>query len=484
MTEKKRVIIIMLIYTAITLFVVDFTIFLLYNAGFNDNEQQLVHLVQSQARLMEAIAQFEQYSDHSHDQGWKDSTIMQIIYSHETYRGFGDTGEFTLAKLEDESIIFVLSRRHDDLYIPETILLNSEYAKPMQLALLGKSGTVVGYDYRKKIVLAAYEPVSMLNLGLVAKVDLEEVRKPYIEASLIALTITIFFICLGVVVLYKISDPMLKTLRENGLQLKKINKELLDGITIRKAKEVELQIAYDKMEESSRAKSEFLDSMSHELRTPLNGIIGFSDMLNQNFGGELNDKQSQYVQDIQESGRHLLSLINDILDFSKIVSGKTELELAEFNLYELLEHSLVIVNERCIKRNISLNFNVSEDMQNIKVRVDKWRFNQIMYNLLSNAVKFTPDSGDISLDAVLKDNVVIVSVVDSGIGITEEQQKMIFEEFYQVKGGTQDKTPGTGLGLNIVKNMVELHGGKLWVVSEGEGLGSCFSFSIPLITEL
>ncbi len=254
---------------------------------------------------------------------------------------------------------------------------------------------------------------------------------------------------------------------------------------IRQRKETEMTLRQAKVEaeRASQAKSDFLASMSHELRTPLNAIMGFSQVLEHEYFGSLTAKQKEYVTDVYESGRHLLSLINDILDLSKIEAGKMEPAFTRFNAGDLLESSRVLVRERCFKHGIRLDFDMSDPVRSLMVTADERRLKQILYNLLSNATKFTPDGGLIRVQARLTDEPVPqleVSVADSGIGIEAEHQKHIFEPFYQVKQGAADKTPGTGLGLSLARQLVGLHGGRIWVESAGEGHGSRFTFAIPV----
>jgi signal transduction histidine kinase len=195
--------------------------------------------------------------------------------------------------------------------------------------------------------------------------------------------------------------------------------------------------------------------------------------------GDINDKQAEYLQDILESGRHLLSLINDILDLSKIEAGRMELEASEFDFPQAIQTALTLVRERALRRGIALHHVIDDRVAGI--RADERKVKQVLLNLLSNAIKFTPEGGRIDVRAALADGLVEVSVTDSGVGIAPEDHEAVFEEFRQV--GTADKkAEGTGLGLALSRKFIELHGGRIWVTSQ-VGVGSTFTFTLPLRTD-
>ena len=231
------------------------------------------------------------------------------------------------------------------------------------------------------------------------------------------------------------------------------------------------------LEIANKHKSEFLANMSHELRTPLNAIIGFSEVLSERMFGEVNDKQAEYLKDIHESGRHLLSLINDILDLSKIEAGRMELELSTFHLPTALSNAMTLIRERAQRHGIQLGLEVDEALG--EVNADERKFKQIMLNLLSNAVKFTPDGGKVDVSARRANGALEVAVRDTGIGIAPEDQALVFEEFRQVGRDGMRKAEGTGLGLALTRRFVELHGGAIRLDST-PGQGSTFTVSLPL----
>jgi PAS domain S-box-containing protein len=251
-------------------------------------------------------------------------------------------------------------------------------------------------------------------------------------------------------------------------------------ITPLKKIENDLRLAKETAEIANRSKSNFLTSMSHELKTPLNAIIGFSEVLQQAYYGPLNETQTEYIQDIHDAGQLLLSLINDILDISRIDAGNEELELGPVAIGSLLRNSLYLIKGKTEQHHITVDLEISDELDAVTVWADERKLKQVLFNLLSNAAKFTPDGGRIALRGRLADHQACIDVEDSGCGVAPENQLKIFEAFFQVKSGTVDKTPGAGLGLNLSRRLVEMHGGHIWVESQGLGEGSCFRFTVPL----
>ena len=243
---------------------------------------------------------------------------------------------------------------------------------------------------------------------------------------------------------------------------------------------VELEASYKELEKASNLKSQFFASMSHELRTPLNAIMGFSDVLTEEVYGNINEKQRRYLGNIHQSGKHLLEVINDILDFSKIEAGKMTLHLRELIVGDALTEIHALVAQLSSKAGVNLSFNAEEAPA--LVIADCVRFRQIMYNLLSNAIKFTHEGGRITVTVKQSANNLIVSIEDTGIGIAEEYIQTIFKPFRQIDGSATRNFEGTGLGLALSKEFVEMHGGQLSVISK-LGEGSCFTFTLPIISQ-
>ena len=247
-------------------------------------------------------------------------------------------------------------------------------------------------------------------------------------------------------------------------------------ITERKAIEKLLQ-EKQVAEIANRTKSEFLANMSHELRTPLNSIIGFSDLLCDQIYGKLNEKQLKYANNISKSGKHLLNLINDILDLSKVEAGKMELDYREFELTDRLNSVKSLLSPIAARKNIKIEINVDKELTTIYA--DEVRFVQIMYNLVDNAIKFSFENNPVRIEARRKGEFLETTVTDIGIGIKPEDQHKLFQPFSQVAAFSSKKFQGTGLGLSLVKQIVNLHGGYVWFRSI-PGEGSTFAFAIPI----
>ena len=235
-----------------------------------------------------------------------------------------------------------------------------------------------------------------------------------------------------------------------------------------------------KLQEVDRLKSEFLTSMSHELRTPLNSIIGFADILLQGIDGPLTEHALTDITAIHNSGKHLLNLINDLLDLSKIEAGRMELACSILSVPEMFSDVAATSSSLLTNKPVDLVFDLPDEIA--QVWADPLRLSQILLNLVSNAIKFT-EKGTVTLAAKMNlDDMVEISVTDTGIGIPADKFGLVFEHFRQVDARTNRKFQGTGMGLAIAKQLVELHGGKMWLTSV-EGQGTTFFFTIPVAIE-
>ena len=248
-------------------------------------------------------------------------------------------------------------------------------------------------------------------------------------------------------------------------------------VTDRLKLEEQLREQTRRANEASRLKSEFLANMSHELRTPLNGIIGFSELLADGKGGELTAKQQRFIENILLSSRHLLHLINDLLDLAKIEAGKLELDPRAVSASSLVSEVADSMRSLADLKHITLSMDVDSEAEHLFV--DPARFKQVVYNYVSNAIKFTPDNGSVKVK-VTRDpsGSVRLDVCDTGIGIDAANLPRLFQQFHQLDTGAAKRYAGTGLGLALVKRLVEQHGGYVEVRSE-LGAGSCFSAVFP-----
>jgi hypothetical protein len=221
MNPNKTVTLLVVIMATIVLVAEAVAIGLLYYTAIKEERERLQDVAKSQARLIESVARFDKLYSNDYPYGARQATLSQIRDAHSKYIGFGKSGEFTLSSKENDQIVFLLNHRHYDLNKPKPISWDSDLAEPMKLALSGKSGTIIGVDYRGEKVLAAYEPVSELNLGIVAKIDISEVRAPFVKAAFISSFVSIVFILLGVNLFFKITNPILAKLHDTVSKLER-----------------------------------------------------------------------------------------------------------------------------------------------------------------------------------------------------------------------------------------------------------------------
>jgi len=351
-------------------------------------------------------------------------------------------------------------------------------------------------DYQKKHAIPLADRLERKTNALVNKAEADMVTiaeissRGYVASQVVVLGVALGGVLFALLLGYSISASIVDPVKQMNRRFQEIAQENFSGrLEIPNRDELgnlaselndmssELGRLYREIQAASRHKSEFLANMSHELRTPLNAIIGFSQVLDERVFGELNEKQAEYIKDIHESGAHLLSLINDILDLSKVEAGRMELDLSKFDVRVALDNALTLVKERSLRHGISLEIDLDPALGTIVA--DERKFKQILLNLLTNAIKFTPEGGAITVTASGAENRLQVAISDTGVGISPEDQKMIFEEFRQVSEKDGQAREGTGLGLTLTKKFVEMHGGEISVASE-VGKGSSFRFFLPL----
>jgi len=233
------------------------------------------------------------------------------------------------------------------------------------------------------------------------------------------------------------------------------------------------------IEIANKHKSQFLANMSHELRTPLNAILGYTELILDNIYGDVPEKIQEVLERLGKNGRHLLGLINDVLDLSKIEAGQLTLSLNDYSIGEVVQTVITSVEALAAEKKLGLKVRVPPDLS--IARGDEQRIAQVLLNLLGNAIKFT-DEGEVRVEVTASDETFLVSVADTGPGLSEADQKIIFDEFQQADDSNTREKGGSGLGLSISKKIVEMHGGRIWVESN-VGNGSTFRFTLPVRVE-
>lgn len=356
------------------------------------------------------------------------------------------------SKLSLEQVIFINEKIKNDLFslanaiysqsTPLTNLLGLNHNKSFLISKLAIRGTIYGFILLCKKEESFYGQEDLDVMGLTSSI-----------------------------VSYIIKDIELSNVFK--IQLK----ALKDGIVETNGAYKTIKEQNLKILESDRIKNEFLANISHELRTPLNAIIGFSEVLTAKFFGELNEKQTEYVNDIHVSGIHLLGMINEILDISKIEAHAMTLNSSEFLITRAIDEVVNVVKPLAAKKNVRIEKNILQDGE---VSADFQKISQILYNLLSNAIKFSKTDGKIIVGVEFKPNSYMLSVKDFGIGIEQKYQGKIFAKFVQLQSSYTKNESSTGLGLTITKELVEMHGGKISVKSE-IGKGTTFFVELPIL---
>lgn len=439
-----------------------------------DAERQLFHQISEQvSEALEAARLFEQTQD---------SLAIQERLSSE----LGTVAEVSTAAatiLEADKLLQVvvdLAKESFDLYHVHVYLLDDDAEK---LVLQAGSGTV-----GRLMVLEGRE-IGLDSYSIVAQVARQ--KTPIIEnrvrdvtnflphpllphtKSEMAVPLIIGANLIGVMDLQSdqedyFTDDDIQVQRTLGTQI---------AVSLQNARLYAEQVeAAKKLRQVDQLKSEFLASMSHELRTPLNSIIGFSDILLEGLDGDLTERMDEDIRLIRGSGIHLRDLIGEILDMSKIEAGRMDLRYEEIDMVQMVGEIVATAKPLSDEKSLYLDLHISPEVGNIEA--DRMRFRQIFYNIVSNGIKFT-EKGGVSIDMRMNDeNFLLVSVQDTGIGIRPEDVSVVFEQFRQIDGSLNRQASGTGLGMPITKNLIELHGGEIWVEST-YGFGSTFLFTIP-----
>ncbi len=273
-------------------------------------------------------------------------------------------------------------------------------------------------------------------------------------------------------------STLLELMEENSIFIKRKGKWRYLGLPDRQT-ELENTLLKEKKdaEVANRAKNGFIMNISHELRTPLNSVIGFSDLLLEGAFGPLNTRQSKYVNNILLSGKSLMEIIDNLLDISRLEAGERTLNYEKIDIASLIGEVRISLFSHASNKKVAVELKIDSSVENI--RADRAKLRQILYNLISNAIKFTPERGRITVSAFKKEGMLEIKVSDTGTGLLKDYYEKMFMPFSQADPSAVLRSGGAGLGLYIVKNFVDLHGGKIYVDSE-VGKGSIFTFTLPV----
>ncbi|WP_161539578.1 sensor histidine kinase [Paramagnetospirillum kuznetsovii] len=402
----------------------------------------------------------------------------------------GNSGEVFLA---DGEGMFITKARYESTQGHDHPIS----ARPMQSCLSGKTGQVLDLDYRDVDIIHGYHFVPEIGGGcIMAHVDQAEALAPLDQLRTKMSSLAVVFFLAAAAVSIAVARSFVKpvaaltkatrdfTLGRPGLSLDTSAPgelgELARAFTAMRIAVSEgnriLRASVRDAEIANRAKSEFLANMSHELRTPLNAIIGFSEVLRTGIIVPVDGKVKSYCDDIHNAGQHLLAIVNDILDIAKIEAGHVELDLDEIDLADLIKSSLAMLGARANAGGVTLRHSGLDNLP--PLTADRTRLMQIMVNILGNAVKFTPDGGSVTVSVDVEPLGLRINVKDTGIGIPPEHIARVTEPFYQVESATSRNFGGTGLGLALVREMVDLHGGSLAIHSQ-VGQGTIVTVTLP-----
>ncbi|MGE0172520.1 MAG: sensor histidine kinase [Oligoflexales bacterium] len=423
-----------------------------YRMTYDQRRDQLVEIATTHANFIGAVARFDAiHSQHDHPQGARAATLSQVLDAQAHYTGFGETGEYVLVERIGDEISLLLNnggRSAESYRLP----WESDLSGFMRLALEGKSGVVEGLDYKNELVLAAYQPVPDLGIGIVAKITLKELREPFIWAATVSAIIALLTIGVGVFFVHRLMGTPLRQIGEN----------------------------FSRIEAAKKAKERFFASVSHEIRNPANVIMGFSQVLE---AQPPSTELAPALNAIRRNVKHLLDVVNDILDLSKAESDELSLEKVECSPCDIVDETVLLLDGPAKAKNIKLLTEYHGIIPSAIV-TDPIRLKQVLLNVLSNAIKFT-EQGYVKIITRARINpelgatVLEFEVEDTGIGMTNEHINKIFKPFGQAESSTTRKFGGTGIGLYLSKLLIERLGGQIHVTSSpGKGSRFCITLSV------
>ncbi len=475
MSERRRIILLIFIMAVTALLVGGIAMTLLYQTAFKEEATRLVETAQSQARLIEAIARFDATYPHDFPGGATAATLIQIRDAHDHYAGFGESGEFILARREGEFMTFLLSHRYSDRELPQPVPFDSERAEPMRRSLSGESGTMVALDYRGVMVLAAFEPVDVLGLGIVAKIDLSEIRAPFIRAGLMALGAGFLVIFIGALLFVRTTSPLLRKLQQAHDELERRVEE----------RTAELQKTHAQLRQSQKmqAVGQLTAGIAHNFNNRL--MVISTAIESQLLTGVFDSEQLKLAESsVDQAAR----MIDQLMLFSH--SGSAS-HFEPSPVWEVLADAMEIGRET-FDRKITLVDEIPGDLPMVMGDINQ--LGQVFLNLLLNArdaleegstpspsIRIEVDMVAIEEEALpthlasRQRDYIRIQITDDGIGMNEETQQRIFEPFFT----TKDVGKGTGLGLATAYAIVSDHQG--WIECKSQvGTGTTFSVYLPV----
>ena len=533
MNERRRIVGLALTMALVALVVGAIAVALPYQAAFEQTEARLTETAKSQARLMEAMARHEAKRSHLHPEGPSAATLSQIRDAHQQYEGLGETGEFTLARREGDQMVFLLSHRHFDRDLPRPVPFDSELAEPMRRSLSGQSGTVVGLDYRGELVLAAHEPVAGVDMGIVAKIDLAEIRAPFVKTTLIAALFGLMAIALGAVLYVRVSGRLVRNLEAETESRRKAEESLRQSLAFNESilsVSPDLIYLYDIIEQRNIYSNERISSLHgytveeiqemgdrllQTLMHPDDFRVYLSDILPR-YGsardGEIIDHEYRMRARDGEwrwlrSGEAIYKRLADgtaqqVIGITSDITGRKQAEQALLQSSRLialgqmaagmaheLNQPLTVISAMAEGLQIRLARGIEMSAERLK----RWSGDVIqgverMINLIHNARdaveekrELLPDSDRddwqmrLDIRTFLEQDQVVLEVEDNGTGMDEATRLQVLEPFYTTKGPDR----GTGLGLSISLAIVQDHGGEIGCVSQ-EGEGTVFRVRLPV----
>jgi signal transduction histidine kinase len=423
--------------------------YLLYRAAINEEKVRMRDIARTNALLLAEIARFDRTHLSDDAVSPAESALSRMREAHKNFFGLGETGEFTIGRREGGSIVFLLVDRPPGKKLPGPVPFDSGLAEPMRRALSGLSGTLIGPDYSGKTVLAAYEPLPELGLGIVAKVDLAEVRAPFIRAGLVAVLVTVIVVMIGSLLFMRIAEAMIRELR--------ILNETLTYRTRDLAR-------------SNRELEQFAYVASHDLQEPLRIVGSYAQLLGKRYKGRLDADADDFIAYLVDGAARMQRLIDDLLAFSRVGTRGKPFEPTDCAavLKDAIDNLAMTVQESGARITADPLPTVVADGSQLVL---------LFQNLIGNAVKFRGETPlHVRVSAHRDNREWVFSVQDNGMGIDPEYRDRIFIIFQRLH--TREKYPGTGIGLAIAKKIVERHGGKIWVESQPNE-GSTFFFTIP-----